>query len=375
MQILTSSPSGTDISRYAVGVLRGNELHLTPLQNIVHLRPSYTYVDSRATKLAAEMSANAVADSSEGEDDTQPVSVRFKPHESEDALARRMASYEYHQQQVDEEAWVPVQHFPVGSDESEMERWQLFVDRTDALSSSEFYMSPADYQKQLISKMENEVSTAVTSLPNSVLSLAALKTMTFADRIRALMRSVRAIRFTELLAVLKSLTEPSSSLDGLEVLRHLQQYAVLIQGCWVVKSDVLYTRDSARELTGTPADVLCRARDFVLWRFEQGHSISRKEIATATVRVATEDEREILDKIARRSATGRSWEFRMERDTEFLSDERYRQVIKRQENLWQQWQVGNLCDSACIYTTHSYHILLYLIFVWCFFVFRQIKKY
>lgn len=321
---------------------------MTPLSNIVRLRPNYSYVDSRAAKLAAEMSANAGADSSEGEEDTRPVSVRFKPHESEDALARRMASYEYHQQQVDEEAWVPVQHFPVGSEESDMEKWQLFVDNADTSSSSEFYMSPADYQKRLISKMESEVSTTSASLPNSVLSLAALKTMTFADRIRALMRSVRAIRFTDLLAVLKSLIERSSSLDGMDVLRHLQQYAVLIQGCWVVKSDVLYTRDSTSELTGTPADVLCRARDYVLWCFEQGHSISRKEIATAAVRLATEDEREILDKIARRSATGRSWEFRMERDTEFLSDERYRQVIKRQENLWQQWQVG-------IYVAHTLH--------------------
>ena len=337
--MLTSLPSGTDVSRYAVGILRNNELHLTPLSNIVQLRPSYTYVDSQASKLAAEMLANAGADSSEGEEDTRPVTVRFKPHESEDALARRMASYEYHQQQVDEEAWVPVQHFPVGTEESEMERWQLFVNCADTSSTSEFYMSPSDYQKQLISKKEDEVSTAVAPLPNGVLSLAMLKTMSFTDRVRALMRSVRAIRFTELLAVLKSLTEPSSSLDGIEVLRHLQQYAVLIQGCWVVKSDVLYVRDSTSELTGTPADVLCRARDFVLWHFEQGHSISHKEIATAMVRLATEDEREILDKIARRSATGRSWEFRMERDTEFLSDERFRQVIKRQENLWQQWQV------------------------------------
>ena len=349
MQVLTSSPSGSEISRYAVGVLRNNELHLTPLRSIIQLRPNYTYVDSQAVKLAAEMSAAAGADSSEGEDDARPVTVRFKPHESEDALARRMASYEYHQQQVDEEAWVPVQHFPVGSEESEMERRQLFADHVDASLGSEFYMSPADYQKQLISKTEAEVSTAVSTLPNSVLSLAALKTMTFADRIRALMHSVRTIRFTELLAVLKSLIEPSSSLDGLEVLRHLQQYAVLIQGCWVVKSDVLYVRDSASESTGTPADDLCRARDFVLWRFEQGHSISRKEIAAATVRLATEDEREILDKIARRSATGRSWEFRMERDAEFLGDERYRQVIKRQENLWQQWRVGILYYNACVH--------------------------
>jgi len=296
------------------------------------------------------MAASVGADSSEGEEDSRPVTVRFKPHESDDALARRMASYEYHQQQVDDEAWVPVQHFPVGSEESEMERWQLFADG-DASSSSEFYMSTTEYQKQLISKMDSDVSSAAPPLPNNVLSLATLKTMTFTDRIRALMRSVRAIRFTELLAVLKLLTELSSSLDGLEVLRHLQQYAVLIQGCWVVKSDVLYAKDSTSELTGTPAEVLCRARDFVLWRFEQGQSISRKDISTASVRLATEDEREILDKIARRSATGRSWEFRMERDAEFLSDERYRQVIKRQENLWQQWQVGIFaaCRACGIY--------------------------
>jgi DNA-directed RNA polymerase-3 subunit RPC5 len=350
-QVLTSTPSGAEVPRYAIGVLTANELHLTPLSSIVQLRPNYSYIDAGVAQLASESTAVGGGESSQDEaeeDAARTVTVRFRPHESEDALARRMASYEHHRQMADEEAWVAVGHCPVGSEESEIERLQLFADQTTIGATapcSEFYTTPTAFQRLLIPRMEADVLAATATLPSNVLSLAALKTMSFADRIRALIRSVRAMRFAELIAVMKSLSEHSSSgtavsLDAQDVLRHLQQHAVLVQGCWVVKSDVLYPHDSHSELTGMPNEALCRARDFVLWRFEQGRAVSRKDIGLAAVHLAPEDEREILDKIARRSAAGRGWEFRMERDTEFLNDERFRAVIKRQEGLWLQWQVG-----------------------------------
>ena len=47
-------------------------------------------------------------------------------------------------------------------------------------------------------------------------------------------------------------------------------------------------------------------------------------------------EREILDKIARRSSVKRGWEFRFARDTEFLNGDYYRFVGKTQEAYWQK---------------------------------------
>merc|ERR1719309_1921642 len=43
--VLTSSKALSDVSRYSVGVMRDNSLHLTPVASVVALRPSFTYLD------------------------------------------------------------------------------------------------------------------------------------------------------------------------------------------------------------------------------------------------------------------------------------------------------------------------------------------
>lgn len=43
--VLTSSKALSDTSRYAVGVVRDNSLHLTPITTVLALRPSFSYLD------------------------------------------------------------------------------------------------------------------------------------------------------------------------------------------------------------------------------------------------------------------------------------------------------------------------------------------
>ena len=52
-QILQSTRALPDTSKYAVAVYHDNELHITPLRGIVHLRPSFTYLD-KSDKRAKE---------------------------------------------------------------------------------------------------------------------------------------------------------------------------------------------------------------------------------------------------------------------------------------------------------------------------------
>lgn len=54
------------------------------------------------------------------------------------------------------------------------------------------------------------------------------------------------------------------------VLRALQQVAVLVQGNWVVKSDLLYPRGGFTE-SGLPNDVLQRARDYLVSQWGVHH--------------------------------------------------------------------------------------------------------
>ena len=44
-QILSSTRAVQDTSRYAVGILDQNELHITPLEGVLSLRPSMEYLD------------------------------------------------------------------------------------------------------------------------------------------------------------------------------------------------------------------------------------------------------------------------------------------------------------------------------------------
>jgi DNA-directed RNA polymerase-3 subunit RPC5 len=52
-QILQSTRALSDASNYAVAVYHDRELHITPLHGIVHLRPSFPYLD-KSDKRARE---------------------------------------------------------------------------------------------------------------------------------------------------------------------------------------------------------------------------------------------------------------------------------------------------------------------------------
>lgn len=70
--------------------------------------------------------------------------------------------------------------------------------------------------------------------------------------------SAKVIKWSQLLALLDSgVNQPS-------VMKALQQVAVLIQGCWVIKSEILHPKDSFSAHNSSPAEIICRARDFVV---------------------------------------------------------------------------------------------------------------
>lgn len=61
------------------------------------------------------------------------------------------------------------------------------------------------------------------------------------------------------------------------LLRTLPKVAVLVQGNWIVKSDILYPAGTLSGVSGVPADLMCRARDYVVSK-----TIRRKSILRTT---------------------------------------------------------------------------------------------
>jgi len=70
--------------------------------------------------------------------------------------------------------------------------------------------------------------------------------------------AAKVIKWTQLIDLL------DDEVDHSLVIKALQQVAVLVQGCWVVKSDILYPKDSFSAHSASPADVISRARDYMV---------------------------------------------------------------------------------------------------------------
>merc|ERR1711997_825867 len=123
-QVLTSSRAVRDTSRYAVGILDQNELHITPIEGVLSLRPSMEYLDQ----------SDKTAKADGGDADMKAVTVRFArggQNEKEKYAKLREKSYEYQQKKLREEPWVKTNFHQLKSPKWEEQSQKLFCRKMD----------------------------------------------------------------------------------------------------------------------------------------------------------------------------------------------------------------------------------------------------
>ncbi|XP_073503693.1 DNA-directed RNA polymerase III subunit RPC5 [Phyllobates terribilis] len=325
-QTFSSIQAAGSTSRYAVGFYRKGEIHVTPLHGILQLRPSFTYLDKADSKYREREAANdAAGDSSqdEGEDDVKQVTVRFSRPETEQAKQRRAQSYEFLQKKQAEESWVHLHYCGIKDSRSEHEKQYLLCQNQTMTENQELMKSSSEYLQMLMPpSVQEEIEKPVA--PSNVLSMAQLRTLPLADQIKILMKNVKVIPFANLMGLMAAGTE------SIAVLRCIQQVAMLVQGNWVVKSDVVYPKESSSPHSGVSAEVLCRGRDFVMWKFTQDRWVVRKEVATVT-KLCQEDVKDFLDQMAI-ARINKGWEFMLPFDEDFMK--KHPDVVQRQSMLW-----------------------------------------
>ncbi|KGL81056.1 DNA-directed RNA polymerase III subunit RPC5 [Tinamus guttatus] len=324
-QTFCSSQAASNVSRYAAAVYKKGELHLTPLHGILQLRPSFTYLDKADAKHREREAANEGGDSSqdEAEDDVKQITVRFSRPETEQARQRRVQSYEFLQKRQAEEHWVHLHYYGFKDSRSEHERQYLFSQGHGLAENTELIKSPSEYLMMLMPPSVEEEKDKPMA-PSNVLSMAQLRTLPLADQIKILMKNVKVMPFANLMSLL------GSGSDSTAVLRCIQQVAMLVQGNWVVKSDVLYPKDTSSPHSGVPAEVLCRGRDFVMWKFTQDRWVVRKEVATVT-KLCPEDVKDFLEHMSV-ARINKGWEFMLPYDEDFVK--KHPDIVQRQHMLW-----------------------------------------
>eukprot|EP01038_Epipyxis_sp_PR26KG_P007527 gene7527-10253_t len=100
------------------GIIVENELHITPIQNVLQMRPSFKNVAVR--EILESSDEENEPDSKTGADGSEEMhQVLIKRKETERALTARLQSYSHHQSQEDSESWLPLEFYEIGSEQSE----------------------------------------------------------------------------------------------------------------------------------------------------------------------------------------------------------------------------------------------------------------
>nr|CAG4647122.1 EOG090X07NA [Megafenestra aurita] len=318
----TSTKALLNPGRFAIGILTDGEIHFNPVHGILHVKPSFPYLD-KSDKSLKETGNEA---ESGDEEVAEQITVKFARTESDRTKALREKSFGFLQKKNAEEAWIHTKFFPFRSEESKLERNHLICDKSDETVQN--ITLPKDkYISSLIGPCLEceEVQKHPTLESLSMFQIRKLPQII--ERVKHLMRNVKLISFSQLCITLKIVQE----FQKLELLKSLQQVAELVQGNWVVKSEILYPvvdKDKPSKLcgvTGIHPDILTKARDY-LHMFTISRVVNRKEVTIST-KIPTEEMKVILDQIAVKTNAG--WQFRLPFDQAFV--EKYPEVVKRHE--------------------------------------------
>lgn len=131
-QVLTSSRALSDSSRYAVGILNDNELHLTEVKSILHMRPSLNYLDKGDKTAKSEgRTAEDPDDPIEEGEEMKPVTVRFAKGDSERNQKFMEKTFDYQQKRAEEEPWVKAHFHQIKSKFWEEESQGMFCNKME----------------------------------------------------------------------------------------------------------------------------------------------------------------------------------------------------------------------------------------------------
>lgn len=314
------------------------ELHLTPLHGITQLRPSYEYLD-RADVLQAKKEADGNSTEEEEEEEAQQVTVRFARGAVRGGAnrgggpARSTSAWRKMQRNLEEEPWITDIRWRSGLSFEELtERLSKARSSTNKNPTPEIDLNqpPEDYLKSLQPTGLEDKEKVAPAMPSNVLSLLELKDLSTSDALLALLTNAKVMRFSQILQLLPQTAAATTT--QAEILRSLQQIAVLIRGNWVVKSNLLYPDKFCSRHSGVAASLLCRGRDYMLWKFTQSRNVIRKDIQSTT-KLPADDILEMLNGVAA-MRHGQGWNFRLENDQEFCN--KYPDIFAKQNSFWEQ---------------------------------------
>lgn len=175
-----SSKALQNSGNYVIGVMQDREVHTTPLNGILQMRPSFSYFDKQDARRKAEQKTEAELEAEEEE--LKQITVKFARGDSEKAKKAREKTFDFVAAREAEEPWCETFWHPMGSAAVELERQRLFCTKT-APTGHTLSSSSRDYVKALIPSERHDKSVE-SIVPSGVISLFKLKEMGLQEQIK-----------------------------------------------------------------------------------------------------------------------------------------------------------------------------------------------
>lgn len=99
-------------ANYAIGLYRGNEMYLTPLQGVLQMKPSFKRIDEafEKKKKKEEEAQPAAVEENDIDDEVKPLQFRIKKRETERQVAMRQQQFQHLKKLEDDENWVKLDY-------------------------------------------------------------------------------------------------------------------------------------------------------------------------------------------------------------------------------------------------------------------------
>ncbi|KAK8471818.1 hypothetical protein PHAVU_002G040400 [Phaseolus vulgaris] len=228
----------------AVGLLMGDKLHVHPTQAVVQLRPKLKHLNSGTSKRKNVTSGGANATVKiEGSNEEKSVATSKKQNKpTEPSIIE--------QKNDGDENWLPLKYHSCKSDISSRYLEQMVAQESSPIN---FTMRAYDYVTALCPGASN-------NLPKGP-SKRDLLSLPVEERLKKMLETYPPQRFSAIKHFAPEYSEE-------ELLKFLQQHALLLWGLWTAKSSLLYPNGGAASL----------ARDYVLLMFSKNLKVQSSDL-------------------------------------------------------------------------------------------------
>ncbi|KAK4874932.1 hypothetical protein RN001_014292 [Aquatica leii] len=322
----TSSKVVDNADTYAIGVYNGQEYHITPLKGLLRLKPYYPYLDREIKKKDAKQ--KVVIEEPGPSTSAKQVTVKFSQGDGDKWKKLQENSYKLIMERQAEEPWIECDWQPEKSELSELEKLKLYAEdtRQGTIAKEEKDEDIIEYLRRLVPE-DKEQAIIRPSLPSNVVSFSSLRALPLFEQCKLLLQDAKIMTFQQLMMVLvgcEGLTPDS-------LLKTLPLVAVLVRGNWIVKSDILFPNNTFSAISGVPAELMCRARDYILILFTKNQYVERRKVSSV-IKVPSEEIKEIFIGISK-LRNNKGWELALPVDIEFIN--KYPDVVQKQSSIWE----------------------------------------